>query len=882
MQTTHEEAVQEIQRQYQNTVECEMLPTDCIEPYAEVPVSPNSDQVGNGDGLPGQEKAITSPLYMDTTVGAAGQHANQRATRKNSKLMSRLYGDTEDKRESPHQQARKTSADETGPDGNTVASKLYIHGDKTDQKESAQQAGSEDVQDKYQEEPNTLLDSAPKASESDICKPISSEQNPTGHSDEVGHTGPSSSKQYQARGRGAECYAASNSNSDPDKQVYDNAESSVGQDGNKDDPEDAGRRATSRSCLVRAILIAVMITALFGVGACLAANFIVIPDNKADVYPVSQTTAYATSSAAESFPVTDISRPSEMTTVLWDVTPVLSGVKDMLPHVTTPKPDVTALPPALTTVHVQSAVTSRLSCVTTVSWQFTTAQPDVTTVKPDVATVQLDVTTSLPHMTAVQPGVATSLPDVTTTLTHVTAVQPDVTTTLPHVTTLQPDAHVTTSLPEMTTEHVKPFIHHTTEMKLSKMEAITRQEITAAMKETACEDHTLRLSCPPGQSLVIDDANYGRTSRSVCPCTGDCGKTYCRAAKSLSIVWSNCQGLEQCNLESNRLFGDPCSGVQVTYRCSTACSKPFGMMSGAIPDDSITASSHMGPDHEPYRGRLNGEAGAAWTAKTNNVGEWMQVFPGNADTNTPVTNLLDYPIDARFVRFVVQSWQGSISMRAEVLGCSEICSVDDPIFTYDKYRWGLPRLTRPPFMFEVKAERDVHVALSSRQDQDLDEIYEIVIGGWDNMRSVIRRSRQGYNHVDVQTPNIVSKTEYRTFWIMWSSDGTIAVGRGDENLPFMLWRDPDPLPINYAGLKSDWRNVDRKVGQWKLCRTARPDDAECLVEPAMRHECGWAGITSDQCRSKGCCYNTATTRPEIPWCFHRAKKGTGPRTSTAE
>ncbi|XP_035697871.1 uncharacterized protein LOC118430949 [Branchiostoma floridae] len=465
-----------------------------------------------------------------------------------------------------------------------------------------------------------------------------------------------------------------------------------------------------------------MITALFGVGACLAANFIVIPDNKADVYP---TTAYATSSAAESFPVTDISRPSEMTTVLWDVTPVLSGVKDMLPHVTTPKPDVTALPPALTTVHVQSAVTSRLSCVTTVSWQFTTAQPDVTTVKPDVATVQLDVTTSLPHMTAVQPGVATSLPDVTTTLTHVTAVQPDVTTTLPHVTTLQPDAHVTTSLPEMTTEHVKPFIHHTTEMKLSKMEAITRQEITAAMKETACEDHTLRLSCPPGQSLVIDDANYGRTSRSVCPCTGDCGKTYCRAAKSLSIVWSNCQGLEQCNLESNRLFGDPCSGVQVTYRCSTACSKPFGMMSGAIPDDSITASSHMGPDHEPYRGRLNGEAGAAWTAKTNNVGEWMQidlggkervtgtiiermrnyvyhnggrgvtsyklrystegtnwkpyadtdgsekVFPGNADTNTPVTNLLDYPIDARFVRFVVQSWQGSISMRAEVLGCSE-------------------------------------------------------------------------------------------------------------------------------------------------------------------------------------------------------------------
>ncbi|XP_019637285.1 PREDICTED: lactadherin-like [Branchiostoma belcheri] len=146
------------------------------------------------------------------------------------------------------------------------------------------------------------------------------------------------------------------------------------------------------------------------------------------------------------------------------------------------------------------------------------------------------------------------------------------------------------------------------------------------------------------------------------------------------------------------------------------------MESGAIPDDSITASSWytLGVGYEPYRGRLNGVAGAGvWSVGTNTIGEWLQVdlgemktvtgtiiqgrydldqwvtsyklqhsvdglswityassdgsekvFQGNTDRNTPVTNLLDSPTDARYVRFLPQSWYGWMSMRAEVLGCS--------------------------------------------------------------------------------------------------------------------------------------------------------------------------------------------------------------------
>ncbi|KAI8486114.1 hypothetical protein Bbelb_362140 [Branchiostoma belcheri] len=52
------------------------------------------------------------------------------------------------------------------------------------------------------------------------------------------------------------------------------------------------------------------------------------------------------------------------------------------------------------------------------------------------------------------------------------------------------------------------------------------------------------------------------------------------------------------------------------------------------------------------------------------MAEIKEVFPGNTDRNTPVTNLLDSPIDARYVRFLPQSWHRHMSMRVEVLGCS--------------------------------------------------------------------------------------------------------------------------------------------------------------------------------------------------------------------
>ena len=55
----------------------------------------------------------------------------------------------------------------------------------------------------------------------------------------------------------------------------------------------------------------------------------------------------------------------------------------------------------------------------------------------------------------------------------------------------------------------------------------------------------------------------------------------------------------------------------------------LGIQSGAIPDNAITVSSQLDGNHGPDRARLyTAKAGAktgAWSAKYNDVGQWIQV-----------------------------------------------------------------------------------------------------------------------------------------------------------------------------------------------------------------------------------------------------------------
>lgn len=141
------------------------------------------------------------------------------------------------------------------------------------------------------------------------------------------------------------------------------------------------------------------------------------------------------------------------------------------------------------------------------------------------------------------------------------------------------------------------------------------------------------------------------------------------------------------------------------------------MKSGAIPDSKITASSQWSATHGPARARLDtvktGSKTGSWSAKSNDKGQWIQVdlskvskitgivtqgrqdynqwvtkydvqhsydgvtfsnygsLLGNTDRNTKIGHILKPAITARFIRIRPTSWYGHISMRFDIVGCSE-------------------------------------------------------------------------------------------------------------------------------------------------------------------------------------------------------------------
>uniref|UniRef100_A0A672YE99 Si:ch1073-459j12.1 n=1 Tax=Sphaeramia orbicularis TaxID=375764 RepID=A0A672YE99_9TELE len=56
-----------------------------------------------------------------------------------------------------------------------------------------------------------------------------------------------------------------------------------------------------------------------------------------------------------------------------------------------------------------------------------------------------------------------------------------------------------------------------------------------------------------------------------------------------------------------------------------------------------------------------------WSTIHDGYADWL--FFGNSDKDTPVMNQLAEPVLARYIRIIPQSWNGSLCMRLEVLGC---------------------------------------------------------------------------------------------------------------------------------------------------------------------------------------------------------------------
>uniref|UniRef100_H0XBC9 Trefoil factor 2 n=1 Tax=Otolemur garnettii TaxID=30611 RepID=H0XBC9_OTOGA len=56
------------------------------------------------------------------------------------------------------------------------------------------------------------------------------------------------------------------------------------------------------------------------------------------------------------------------------------------------------------------------------------------------------------------------------------------------------------------------------------------------------------------------------------------------------------------------------------------------------------------------------------------------------------------------------------------------------------------------------------------------------------------------------------------------------------------------------------------LGLCALVRSQKPSPCQCSrLSPHNRKNCGFPGITPDQCFGSGCCFDSSV--PGVPWCF---------------
>ncbi|OWF56770.1 C3 and PZP-like alpha-2-macroglobulin domain-containing protein 8 [Mizuhopecten yessoensis] len=112
------------------------------------------------------------------------------------------------------------------------------------------------------------------------------------------------------------------------------------------------------------------------------------------------------------------------------------------------------------------------------------------------------------------------------------------------------------------------------------------------------------------------------------------------------------------------------------------------------------------------------------------------------------------------------------------------------------------------FTFQVKACRDVDVGLFN-EDSDAPFVYQLILGGWGNSRSVLRAGPASHYY---QKYNILDCNSYRRFWISWRND-VVAVGRGVSfnNDMLLSITGQKPNQVRYIGISSG-----QVLSEWKI------------------------------------------------------------------
>lgn len=106
----------------------------------------------------------------------------------------------------------------------------------------------------------------------------------------------------------------------------------------------------------------------------------------------------------------------------------------------------------------------------------------------------------------------------------------------------------------------------------------------------------------------------------------------------------------------------------------------------------------------------------------------------------------------------------------------------------------------------IQGGKNAHIALTTtdKPNFELDNIYEFIIGGWENSRVVVQRKRNGEVMEEQEIQNAISKIMPTKFTITITPTGKIFIFSDLSTYKPLIWTtDPNPLAIKYISFASD-------------------------------------------------------------------------------
>ncbi|XP_012219448.1 C3 and PZP-like alpha-2-macroglobulin domain-containing protein 8 [Linepithema humile] len=134
------------------------------------------------------------------------------------------------------------------------------------------------------------------------------------------------------------------------------------------------------------------------------------------------------------------------------------------------------------------------------------------------------------------------------------------------------------------------------------------------------------------------------------------------------------------------------------------------------------------------------------------------------------------------------------------------------ITTADSLDYRYIPITKNSISIGIKASHDARIALRTHLGSD-SNVYEIIIGGWGNTMSAIKRNNTEPDVAEAETRDILKSDEMCDIFIQWSCDGLLSVNCEDVHdfdESFMSYKDRSPFVINYVGFSTAWG----ATGEW--------------------------------------------------------------------